>query len=280
MRTASILDEGDFRASRRYLAPWLFADGGEEGSRYPPPDDLIDERSWDQVMTLPTDVALKSTSYEGALVERLSSLGSDWVFSWPEVGRAPFVDEVALLAGEEFDALIFNATHGYYRQAIGCPRNALEVLIVAAGLAVTNNAALYQRWRTDGHEIGFGQARAWIRDSAVGAQIDRDAAPSSVFGDADTSWTKARYAALCGYAHSRAGYNNADFWESNGPVFRPQALRVVESEFRETLALSYLLLRIGWPQYAVAQGEEHLMAGPRDGWSQYEPLLRKWLAIP
>jgi hypothetical protein len=161
------------------------------------------------------------------------------------MGTAPFMDEASLLVGEEFDALLFNAAHGYYRQAIGCLRNALETLMIAAGLAVTGNGALFQKWRVDGQAIGFGQARAWLRDNSLGVQVDADAAPESIFGDADASWTKRCYARLCAYAHSRTGYNNADFWESNGPVFRPQALQVVEREFRETLALAYLLLRLG-----------------------------------
>jgi hypothetical protein len=273
------LEAGDFRAKRRYLAPWLFANG-EEGETYPPPTDLVDEEGWDAVMTLPTDVALKSTSYEGSLVARMASLHTDWIFSWPAMGTAPFMDEVSLLAAEEFDALVFNAAHGYYRQAIGCLRNALEVLMVAASLAVTGNDALFQKWRVEGQEISFGQARAWLRDSADGAQVDADADPQSVFGDADTSWTKARYSRLCGYAHSQAGYNNADFWESNGPVFSPQALQLVEAEFRETLALGFLLLRLGWPGYAPGPGEPNLLAGPQDGWGMYDGLLRTWLTVP
>jgi len=35
------------------------------------------------------------------------------------------MEEVSLLAGEEFNALVFNALHGCYRQAIGCLRNAM-----------------------------------------------------------------------------------------------------------------------------------------------------------
>jgi hypothetical protein len=195
------------------------------------------------------------------------------------MGTAPFMDEVSLLAGEEFDALLFNAAHGYYRQAIGCLRNALETLMIAAGLAVTGNGALFQKWRVDGQAIGFGQARAWLRDSSLGAHVDADAAPESVLGDADASWTKRSYARLCTYAHSRTGYNNADFWESNGPVFRSQALQVVEREFRETLALAYLLLRLGWPAYTRGPGQLNLLAGRQTGWARYDTLLRKWLMV-
>jgi hypothetical protein len=263
---------------RRYLAPWFFF-GGQEGETWPPPTDLIDEESWDGVMTLPTDVALRSTSYEGTLVGRIERLNSDWTFSWPEVGAAPFMDEVSLLLGEEFDALVFTAAHGYYRQAIGCLRNALEMLVVAAGMAVTANEDLFTKWRRGGAIVGFRQARGWLRDSPQGARIDRDAGPHSVFGDVESSWTRSLYARLCAYAHSQAGYNNADFWESNGPVFSPQSLRLVEAEFRETLALGYVLLRLGWPSYRPGQGQPALLAGPKEGWDRYEGLLRNWLEV-
>lgn len=270
------LSDGDFRRVRRYLAPWLFADG-DEGTTYPPPSDLVPEESWDHVMVLATDVVLKTSSYEGAAFARLSQLETDWIFSWPSVGQAAFMEEPTYLAGEEFSALVVNAVHGYYRQAIGCLRNALEVLAIAAGLAVTNNTNLFDKWRKAGHEISFGQARAWLRDSQTGQRVDQDAGLTPVFHDAPNAWMKSRYARLCSYAHSQSGYNNVDFWESNGPVFRPDALAVVESEFRETLALSYLLLRLGWPSYVQGQGVPNLLGAVQPGWSKYLALLTKWL---
>jgi hypothetical protein len=78
-------------------------------------------------MTLPTDVALKSSSYEGSTISRLATLDSEWIFSWPDPGEAPFMEEVSLLAGEEFNALVFSAMHGYYRQAIGWLRATLRI---------------------------------------------------------------------------------------------------------------------------------------------------------
>ena len=210
---------------------------------------LIPEERWDHVMTLPTDVALKSSSYEGSAIARMATLETQWIWSWPEVDEAPFMGEVVLLADEEFDALVFNTLHGYYPQAIGCLRNALETMMAAAALAVTDNHELFGRWRRGEQQIGFRKARRWLMGSAEGTQVDRFMAPHSVFGDDDSSWTNSRYARLCAYAHSQAGYNNADFWESNGPIFVPRALAIVEQEFRQTLALCYLLLRLGWPTY-------------------------------
>jgi hypothetical protein len=85
------------------------------------------------------------------------------------------------------------------------------------------------------------------------------------------------YARLCTYAHSRAGHNNADFWQSNGPVYVRNALKVVEAEFRETLALCYLLLRLGWPSYSPGPGGPALLTAPGDEWADYVPVLRNWL---
>lgn len=117
------LDHADFRRKRSYLAPHLFL-GGKKGDTYPPPSDLIPIDRWAGIMDLPTDVALRTSGFDGSLIARLAGLHSDWIFSWPPVDGAPYMEEPALLAGEEFDALVFNAMHGYYRQAIGCLRNA------------------------------------------------------------------------------------------------------------------------------------------------------------
>jgi hypothetical protein len=99
-------------------------------------------------------------------------------------------------------------------------------MMAAAALAVTNNRELFDLWRRGEQQIGFRRARRWLRDSTEGMKIDGDLAPFSVFGDDDSSWTKSRYARLCAYAHSQGGYNNADFWESNGPIFVPGRSRL------------------------------------------------------
>jgi len=275
------LASDDFRRERRYLAPWVFFwPDGEEPTSYPPPSDLVTIRAWRGIMDLPTDVALKSTSYEGSVFVRLHQLQADWIHSWPAIGDAPFLDEPALLVGEEFDALVFNTLHGWYRQALGCLRNALEILTVAAALAIRRDKKLFTQWRSGQAEVKFGNARELLRDSAVGKQIEDDAAPHSVFGDASSAWLKSRYGRLCAYAHSEAGFNNADFWRSNGPILVRSALPVVEAEFRETLALSYLLVRISWPSYEPGQGQPALLNGPQGSWASYGGVLRQWLKTP
>jgi hypothetical protein len=69
------------------------------------------------------------------------------------------MEEPCLTALEEFDAVVFNATHGYFRQALGCLRNVLETMTSAAAMAVTNDLAKYNAWRSGSEEIPMREAR-------------------------------------------------------------------------------------------------------------------------
>ena len=65
-----------------------------------------------------------------------------------------------------------------------------------------------------------------------------------------------------------------DFWQSNGPIYVPQAFPVVEAELRETLALGYLLSKVGWAGYVPRKGAAaHLLSGPATGWQEYQQFL-------
>ena len=271
------LDENDFRRERTMLSPSVFFWAEGEPDEWSPHTDKIDSKSWNHIMGLATHVALESSGYAGSVIKRLNQLNNDWTFSWPAPETAPFMEYPALIAGEEFDALVFNALHGYYRQAIGCLRVSLETLVMAAAFAVTSDTASFDAWQKGNLGAKVGRARILLRDSSEGRRIDAAAQPNSVFGDADGSWLNARYKRLCDYAHSRAGHDNGGIWESNGPLFVPRALATVEREFRETLTLCYLLERLGWRGYAPGQGQPALLNGPQEGWSQFDAILRAWL---
>ena len=211
------LPEDDLRRERALLAPHLFADPGSGGDL--PATELVSPDAWTGLVDLPTDVLLRTTSHEGSSVDGLHHLNSMWIHLTPmEETAAPYVFDSALLAHEEFDALSFISLNGYYRQALGCLRNALEVLTIGAGLAIKQDPALFARWR-NGEEVKFGNARDWLAASPEGTRLDGRAAPTAVFDrTVQGAWLPRLHKRLCGYAHSRAGTNNMDFWESNGPV--------------------------------------------------------------
>ena len=272
------LPEDDFRRVRSYLAPHVFASwrirDPNESDLYPPPSDPISKEDWDGFMALPTDVVLKTTSYEGSWTGTVHRLASDWIDVCPmDPESAPFMHGPSLTAQEEFDAVVFNAVHGYFRQALGCLRNVLETMTVAAAMAVTNDAAKFSAWQNGDDEIPMREARPLLRDGPEGRRIDTAVAPSSIFGNESTHWVKRRYAELCAYTHGAPGKTNVDFWKSNGPIFVPEALPIVEAELRETLALAYLLLKIGWSGYSPTDGVGNLLSGPASGWEDYRALL-------
>jgi hypothetical protein len=269
------LPAGDFRRVRSYLAPHAYATWNEgDPDRWPPPDDLIGEGDWDNVIQLATNVLLKTTSCAGSWVSRLNKLVCDWIAAIPVGDAAPFMSAPSYIAYEEFDAVIFNAVHGYFRQALGCLRNVLEVLAAAAALAVTNDATKHEAWQAGTEEVPMRDARRLLENSRAGVAIDAAVTPK-IFGDDKTHWLKRRYKTLCGYTHGGPGARNMDFWQSNGPIFVPEALPVVEAELRETLALGYLLLKIGWGGgYVPREGAAaHLLSGPAIGWQEYQQFL-------
>jgi hypothetical protein len=269
------LPDDDFRRERRLLAPHCFADGDDEPDV--PATELISQKAWEGIMALPTDVAVRTSSHQGRTVERLYALETGWIFSWPDPGIAPMIDEATLTAGEAFDLLVFNALHGYYRQAIGELRTALEVMIVATGLHAADNKKLFDRWRA-GEEVAVGNGLDFLRASGAGSALDAATAPRTVFGKNEDAWAKSLYGRLCRYSHSRAGYENADFWASNGPIHVPSALLVVEAEFREVLALCYVLLKIGWPAFMPTDGSTLALMVPGSPWVDLVPQVRSFLS--
>jgi hypothetical protein len=248
-------------------------DDPNEPDVWPPPRDLISKEDWDGFMTLPTDVVLKTTSYEGSWASRVHRLASDWIGACPmDPQAAPFMHAPALIAFEEFDAAVFNAIHGYYRQAFNCMRNALETLAIAAGFAVTRNAVEFDEWR-NGEEIFIGKARRFLENSSNGRRIDRTVT-LPIFGeDKSNHWLIRQYDQLGDYTHGNPGHTNMDLWRSNGPIFVPAVLRSVEDELRETLALAYLLLKLGWNSYQRTEGIAKLLSGSTTGWQEYQEFL-------
>jgi hypothetical protein len=53
------------------------------------------------------------------------------------------------------------------------------------------------------------------------------------------------YANLCRYAHSRPGNTNSDIWRSNGPIYVHRGFAQFWIDYCDTVALCYVLLKIG-----------------------------------
>jgi hypothetical protein len=157
------LDDNDFRRERAMLAPYVFAihDGYD-----PPITDLVNQDVWEHLIHLPDDVAIRTTNWIGSRVDLLHEISMQWLSAGPvDPQGSPYAPEPAFLTAEEFGALEYLALHGYYRQALGCLRNALETMTHAAAFAARRRPDEFREWRDGSLELRFGISRQAILDS-------------------------------------------------------------------------------------------------------------------
>lgn len=226
------------------------------------------QEAWEHIMHLPTDVLLRTTDYLGTMVDDLHEQGSAWIFAWPdELVKAPFMCDAALDASDEFQAAPFIAMHGWYRQATAGLRNALEGMTLAAAFAVRGDTAGLRAWRDGTSEPKFGNAVDMLaEDSRLGA-IDGRLGSSGLFGRRPDGIVRGVYSNLCRYAHGRAGHTNADIWQSNGPVFIPRAFTQFWIDFCDTIAVCYVLLKIGWDELELPDTARPLFRFADERWN-------------
>jgi hypothetical protein len=247
---AKPLDTADFRAIRIVLEPDDFAvsDGKPDG-----PTDLIEKDTWHGIVDLPDDVSIRTSNHQGTILKELSALQSTWTTH--AIGdEQDLLFEVLLYTIDELDAALFNALHGYYRQAIGCLRNMVELVLLGTHCQMAQDTAIFEQWQAGQYENSFGgtctlllqhapvQAlNAFLRSIVNDTIINRRNAPQS------GGWARRLYAELCEYSHSRPNATNVGLWRSNGPIYVPRAFMITASLYAETLAFCYLLIKLAHP---------------------------------
>lgn len=255
------LPEGDFRRYRAYLADHLFALSDGPSS---PPTDSVPQEPWRGVIDLPTDVLLRTTDYQGTIVNEVYQQTKVWVFAMPEEeGRSIFVAGASFDASDEFQAALFCAMHGWYRQAAACLRTALEVMAAATAYGANGNRTGLDRWRNGQTEPKFSRS--------LGAINSHERRPDLY--NYKTGVLGLLYKDLSDFAHGRRGSTNVDLWQSNGPIWVPEALEQVFDLLLDTMAACYLLMAGGWLEFQLP-GEARDLFGTRSHrWSQFGPDL-------
>ncbi|GBE31370.1 hypothetical protein BMS3Bbin05_00270 [bacterium BMS3Bbin05] len=245
----------DFRAVRIILEPDDFAFSSGDKPR---PSDLADKETWHGITILPDDVAIRTSNHHGDLLKTLYDLWGAWIEAVGE-GQASLYDTI-LDAADEFQAATFNALHGYYRQAIGCLRNALEQITIGTYCQVCGKATDFVQWRAGQSKITFGQAC----DSLAGATLAQalnahlqDKLNDSIFNQKTQTnqggWARRLYSELSDYAHTRPGFTNVDMWASNGPIYVQDAFVSFGKMYLQTSALGFLLVKLGRPSFQLPQ---------------------------
>ena len=177
-----------------------------------------------------------------------------------------YMFDPALDASDEFSAAPFIALHGWYRQATAGLRNALEAMAVGAAFAVRGDKRRFKQWREGEHEPKFGNAVDLLGQSPALVSIDQRLGSPGLFGSKPDGVLRERYTNLCRYAHSHAGHTNFDIWQSNGPIFSGRAFTQFWLDFCDTIALCYVLLKIGWPALALPTDARPLFPFADERW--------------
>jgi len=245
----------DFRALRIVLEPDDFAfSSGDE----PPPSDLVDKEIWHGITVLPDDVAIRTSNHHGGLLKMLYDLWGAWIEAVGE--DQDFLYDTLLDAADEFQAATFNALHGYYRQAIGCLRNALEQITIGTYCQVCGKATDFAQWKAGQTKITFGQACDGLARAASVQPLNAhlQATLNDSFFNQKTrtnqgGWARRLYSELSDYAHTRPGFTNVDMWASNGPVYVREAFVSFGEMYLQTSALGFLLVKLGRPGFLLPQ---------------------------
>lgn len=218
--------EGRFRERRVYLSPEAFADPGDGDHT---PTNLISRQVWMHLMDSPRDVLLQTTDHFGSTFLAMRSISDMWISAiTPDGSELPLVFDAYLDAHDEFEAAPFIAAHGWYRQATAGLRNALEVMAHAARFAIRGEQTAYAAWRD-----GTADAQKFQNSvELIGGQpsitaVEETLPAGAIFGRNPDGVLRALYQELCRFAHGHPGHTNADIWESNGPVFVPEAFTPV-----------------------------------------------------
>lgn len=214
----------DFRACRTVLEPEDFALGGHEPD--PPPSDLISERVWSGVTGLPDDVAIRTSDHNGTALGEAYRLWGRWIEAVGDVENQDALFAPMLDAGDDLQASIFDALHGYYRTSFSALRNVLELMTIGTCGTLQTSRQRYENWRDGSEEFKFGAACDQLSNEPMLESFHRNvraAGDQSLWdarqGTRQGGYARRLYRELCNYAHSRPGFTDGDLRSSNGPIY-------------------------------------------------------------
>jgi hypothetical protein len=252
----------DFRAVRSKLEPHEFAVSKGQDA---PPSDLVDVDVWDGIMHLPEDVSIRISDHNGVRLAMLYQLWGDWIEA---IGDPDVPDEIfncLLEAADCFKGATFNFLHGFYRTALAELRTALELVMIGAYGNLYPADEGYQQWKAGQSEMfGFTRCRKRLLGNLRKGQAKwmfEDDAPLA-----------ATYQKLCNYTHARPDAGYGALWESNGPVYKNEAIRLTFVSSLSVQALCYLLVRLARPRAVVPAGSE--LVFELDWMPDHEALVR------
>lgn len=255
------LIQGNFRTIRHRLPPEAFALGAEEPDS--PPEDLIEEKVWNSIVSLPDDVSLRTSDNHGTELRAMWELWESWIGSFGEEQDA--MGYTMPYTADELQACIYNSLCGFYRVAASCLRSALELATIGVyfQLELGSNRE-FSEWKRGQNELWFATACQKLHDDPRTQPLQHyinSKMGYSIFGEKKSSkaWARIRHSELSDFAHSRPTHSLAAMWEgSNGPIYVRDSFAKVYALYLEIVALAYVLVKLARPSFKLPSVAKYL----------------------
>ena len=242
------LPKNDFRARRRVLlkSDFALAEGPEQ-----PPSDKIDKETWNHIVTLPDDVAVRTTNHHGTMIKQISDLITEWDIQCDD--SDPIMLPVMFDAHDELDAALYNAITGHYRVSNSATRGALELVTIGTWARLCNKKSDFEQWQEGKLELSLGMAC----DGLIGAtsslhdELRKIGITDTLFDQktktTDGGWVRRAFSGVSDWTHSRPGFTDSSIRKSNGPIYVKGAFNHTAWIQTEIIGLLFVLLLIAWP---------------------------------
>lgn len=253
------LPNSDFRARRIILTR---ADFGISPGPTPHTRDLVNEATWAGIVTLPDDVAIRTSNNHGTTLRQLHELWGAWV----EVcyKRKDHLFPAVQDAADELQSATYVALTGYYRLSATALRSAVELATIATWLQLSRRHSDYRAWRRAKSALSFGQAcDGLIGTTAALRDQLRSAINDSLFDQrtpaAEGGFARRIYDGLSDYSHSRPRSTDSHMREgSNGPIYVKSAFDHVSWMQFEAIGLCFVLLLLARPRAKFSPAVQEL----------------------
>lgn len=246
------------------------SDFGLAEKRQPPPSDPIQEKVWRSIVTLPDDVAIRTSNHHGEALAQLDELSSAWIFSTRLPPYRESMSPVMLDANDEIQAAVYNCLTGYYRFSVGGMRNVLELVAIGCWAEVCGKKKEFRDWRKGKLQLGLGTACDGLIAGAASLESHlKSTVNDTLFAHKNSAargiakeggYVRRIFSGLSEFAHSRPNYNDSHFRESNGPIYVKSAFNHVAWIHFETIAIAYVLALIARPKMRILPAFRELLA--------------------
>lgn len=248
------LPPSDFRSRRLMLDDDDFA---ISPGKYEGPIDLVDQSTWNSMVSLPDDVSIRTSDMFGSRMRQVWRLWDMWnrvVGALDDLGDYRASGIAAADASDELQAAAHCALVGYYRVAFSCLRNVLEQITVASQLDMSHGCDSMQdfdAWRVGDERINFGWAADRLPKNPRVAALESNlkaAVNDTLFAQRPKGFARRLFAGLSKYTHGAADFNDWYFRRSNGPVFVPEAFQKWSTIMFKTYLICLHELKLVYPK--------------------------------